>query len=201
MAPRKQSSRSPVLTIAELKTKYNIPDSVTLRRAASNLNLENPIGLANDEMIIYKSFLKIFRFPLHPIVRVFLHIMTLAPTQLNLNSYRIILGTQAINLKFKTLDVGIDDILHRYQISRTRDTDHLYHLHAHTGRALFSNFPSSESWKDEVLIVGGQWSAPGFEQWVVPKRYGEPCSSSSYSSFLSMCVLLIYLIIFYLSAF
>ena len=102
--------------IAKFRGDYNIPDNV-------NLHLDGPLDgytYYNGEKPFYLVTIveEGVRFPLHPLLREFLHRWHLYPCQMLPNSYKIIMDIVELNRLLGT-DIGIHDIEYCYDLVKS----------------------------------------------------------------------------------
>jgi hypothetical protein len=141
--------------MTEFRQIYRVPPSIILEYYHNNnLPVLNRDEILLPIMVVVEGGV---RFPFHPLLIDFLHIVNASPCQVSINVYRIVIGVVALN-RILGVNLTSRDILYVYQYmcpgpnSRTS-----YHLKARELNVkLMNSLPdSNKGYDNEYLKVSG----------------------------------------------
>lgn len=139
--------------------RYNIPADVLLNRVKSkeikDSTKEHPEHITMALMAICEAGL---RFPLHPFLREILAWFSLAPHQLVINSYRIIMSVIAL-VESQDLDFTVTDLFHTYTMSRHGKIGRRYLTTHPKKELLITSLSDTDKWANFYLEVHGTLSS------------------------------------------
>lgn len=137
--------------------KYNILADVVLSRVKSgeikDKARDHPEHIIVPLMAICEAGL---RFPLHPFLREVLSRFNLAPHQVSINNYRIIVFVIAL-VENHGLEFTIADLVHTYTMSRLGRTGRRYLTSSLKMEPLITSLPDTDKWADFYLEVHGNY--------------------------------------------
>lgn len=150
--------------------KYNIPDNVFLHRVKSNeirdKRGDRPEHITVPLIAICEAGLQ---FPLHPFLREILYRFSLAPHQLAINSYRIIMLVVAL-IESQDLDFTVTDLFYTYTMSRHSKMGRRYLTTRLKKEPLIDGLSDTDKWADFYLEVHRNYEFGGYShQYSVPK--------------------------------
>ncbi|KAJ4702886.1 Collagen alpha-1(VII) chain like [Melia azedarach] len=144
--------------LTNLRARFDIPNSVTLRLPLRGEKASNP---RRGEVAIFEILLELgLRLPFQSYFVRILDELDLAPCQLVLNSWRVLVGMYVLWNKIGHGEPSISDLRRLYQVRAGPKTNPgLFYLAARSkGERPVPDFPdSNKSWKDRWLFVGGEW--------------------------------------------
>lgn len=156
-----------------IRKECDIPEDVTLRVWPEGQDVRSGQGLEEGEIIFSYKHLSVIRFPLHPVIHNFFYRLNLTPMQVNPNSLRILSTTLVLNIT-NGWDLSLSDIFYCYKLVNIREEQGYYYLCAYPGCAIVSGNPNSEKrWKEQPVIVGGNWLAPELYTQSLRKSFGK----------------------------
>lgn len=136
---------------------YHIPADVVLSQVKSSeikdLARDRPEHITMPLMAICEAGL---RFPLHPFLREILARFDLAPHQLAINNYRIIMLVVAL-IEDQNLDFTVTDLFHTYTMSRHGKTGRRYLTMHPKKEPLITGLSNTNKWADFYLEVHGNF--------------------------------------------
>lgn len=157
-----------------IRAEFNIPSDVTLRVWPDDHDFKSGEGLKEGEIIFSCKHFSAIRFPLHPLIHNFFYRLNLTPVQIHPNSLRILSSALVLNI-IKGWDLNLSDIFNCYKVSAIKDEHGFFHLASLQKRAIVCGNPTSERrWKEQLLIVGGNWSAPELHFHPIRTTFGRP---------------------------
>lgn len=132
-------------------------------------------GVAIHNIIFFECGLRV---PFPELLVDFLNFVNLAPVQLKPNAYKIVLGVVELN-KLLGVELGVDEIMHCYLLSRSSGG---YHLRVRdTDKVLVTHVPdSSQDYQSDLVFLYGDFE-PGMlgeEGRRVPREAGVPRKSA-----------------------
>ena len=154
----------------EFYLKYDIPQSVVLMPSDED-NLE--LGPNHIFLPILAVIEGGVRFPLHPFLCKFFHKLKLAPSQVTVNVFRIVMDIARLNEgKAKATPISYEDIFGCYTLGYSKDTKR-YYLGRRPGRqALFGGLPDTDKYGHEYMKVSGSFE-PVDTQHPIPRVDGK----------------------------
>ena len=140
--------------LAEFRKDYQIPADVNLVLAEQDVDPWDNEGFVPFTL---QSIIETgLRFPVQPLICEFLRQTRLCPTQLSTNTYRIIMGIDALNRQ-TGLNLGLAEILHQYSIGSKND-GWCYYLRIRRGREkIIKHTPDKDLNDDDFLWVSGNF--------------------------------------------
>ncbi|KAH7846015.1 hypothetical protein Vadar_008633 [Vaccinium darrowii] len=164
------------------RVAYNIPKNVEFRLLGSE---ENLVGSPSSAVFPVVSIVEGgVRFPLDPLLLCFLHRLSLAPTQISINTFRIV-NSVAELARRESLPLGIEEILFCYEIVGLGDGS-LYYLRARKGFKLIGGLPPKDKCPDDWLKITGEYEyALGTEvrAYRLPWKESDPDSQAKKRSY------------------
>lgn len=141
--------------------KYNIPEDVALHRLKSpeikDRREHRPEHITVPLMAIWEAHL---RFPLHSFLREILSRFSLAPHQLAINSYCIIMSVIAL-IEGQGLDFTATDFFQTYTMSQHGKLGHRYLTTSPKKEPLIDELSNTDKWADFYLQVEGNYEFCG----------------------------------------
>ena len=103
-----------------IKSRFQFPSSVRVRIPSGD---DRACCSYDDEVCFYKAnFVSDLRFPIHPFLRELFSHLSLAPTQLVPNSWRIVICYMVVWMSVNDEDtIRMDEFLHLYHLRCSRD--------------------------------------------------------------------------------
>ena len=126
----------------QTRDRFQFPDSVKIRIPSDE---ERACHSYADEVCFYETdFNSGLRFPVHPFVRELFSYLHLAPTQLVLNSWRILVSCMVVWMSANDRDViRRDEFFHFYHLRKSKDPDYYELKPWDRASRLILNYPSS----------------------------------------------------------
>lgn len=164
-----------------VRKEFDIPRDVSVRVWPERQDLRSGEGLKEGEIVFSCKHFSAIRFPLHPLIHNFFYRLNLTPMQLNPNSLRILSTTLVLNI-VNGWNLSLDDIFYCYNLVNIREEQDYYYLCPYQGRAFVSGKPQSEKrWKEQPVIVGGNWAAPELHFQPLRKSFGKAFRPGSFT--------------------
>ena len=140
--------------LAEFRKDYHIPTDVNLILAEPGVDPWDNEGFVPFTL---QSIIETgLRFPVQPLICEFLRQTRLCPTQLSTNTYRIIMGIDALNHQ-TGLNLGLAEILHQYSIG-SKNQGWCYYLRIRRGREkIIKHTPDKDLNDDDFFWVSGNY--------------------------------------------
>ncbi|KAH7860349.1 hypothetical protein Vadar_012405 [Vaccinium darrowii] len=144
------------------------------------LNL-NVVDIRKSASVVPKRYLGRRRrwslVPLDPLLLCFLHRLRLAPTQISINTFRIVNSVAELAQR-ESLLLGIEEILFCYEIVGLGDGS-LYYLRARKGFKLIGGLPPKDRCPDDWLKITGEYEytlGTEVRAYRLPWKEGDPGS-------------------------
>lgn len=145
----------------EFCRRYHIPADVVLSRVKRNetkdFAKDRPEHITVPLMTIYEAGL---RFHLHPFLREVIARFSLAPHQLAINSYRIIMSVIAL-IESQNLIFSVADLFYTYTMSRHGRTERRYLTTYPRKDLLIMGLSDTDKWANFYLEVHGNFEFSG----------------------------------------
>lgn len=137
--------------------EFNIPANVMLNHVASDRIKDKaedrPKHITVSLMAICEAGLQ---FPLHPFLRELLARFSLAPHQLAINSYRIIMSVIALKESHR-LTFAVANLFETYIMSRHRHPERWYLSTRRKKESLITGLPDTDKWANFYVKVLGNY--------------------------------------------
>jgi hypothetical protein len=170
-----------------LRSKYQIPDSVTLRVPSAG---ERACSSSRDEICLYQhAFEAGLRLPFPRIVREILNYFSLAPSQPVPNAWRHLVGSAALwaASSNKKTPLTLNTFCYLFQLKKSPSAVGWWYFSPRDREKepLLTDVPSGvKDWKDRFFFVGGSgWEFPGYEDDQSPtisREWGSPPRSCKF---------------------
>lgn len=169
--------------------KYGIPDDVLLTRVKSDeirdKKEDHPEHITVPLMAICEAGL---RLPLHPFLREILWKFSLAPHQLAINSYRIIMSVITL-VESQGLDFKVNDLFHTYTMSRHGRTGCRFLTTRSKKSSLIEGLSDTDKWADFYVEVHGNYEFGGTHRRYSVPKVSDKRGNAEPSSLLVICYL------------
>lgn len=143
-------------TLSRFRDRFQFSEETRIRLPRSS---EKCCAFAHGEVCFYEaSFLCGIRFPIHPFIMELLHYLNIAPGQLMLNSWRIVISCMVVWTIVIDRDmIRLDKFVHLYRLKESKDFGY-YELVPWDRRSqLIVDLPLSFCyWKSRYFFVVGR---------------------------------------------
>lgn len=145
---------------SSFREKYSIPSDVQIRAPQSNESLEvgSQDGMPFQAIAIVEGG---DRFPLDPLLVLFLSLTNLFPTRCSPNLYSIVMGVSALNRQLGT-SLRVFDILSCYMPIPLDNSKSIFYLKSRDSNKLLVHYlpDSNKSSIGDFIIVSEKWESP-----------------------------------------
>ena len=140
-------------TLFRFRDRFQIPDKTRIRlpRLGEKACAFNP-----GEVYFYEAaFLSGLRFPVHPFIMELIHHLCIAPRQLMLNSWRIIISCMEIWMMVTEGDmIMMDELLYFYCLKESKEFGYYELMPWDRNARLIASLPSSfRYWKSRYFFI------------------------------------------------
>ncbi|CAL8124683.1 unnamed protein product [Prunus armeniaca] len=130
----------PSYEILKACTKGCVPDNVGIDPLPLGSDIYTGASIPRGSLILSPAHLENVRFPLHPLFHMLLFLLDLHLIQLNPNSYLLIFGFLAFDLKWG-VSLSFKDFIYLYDLACVRGESHYFFFTSGHGKKLFTCKP------------------------------------------------------------
>ncbi|PRQ22786.1 hypothetical protein RchiOBHm_Chr6g0254061 [Rosa chinensis] len=169
--------------IQRVRNSFVNSNRVSVHAIPEGANIFTGKNIPENALVVSSHHLRFLKFPLHPIFQILWRVTGLHPMQFNPISYMLLCGLLVMGMKWE-VSLGLGDFFYFHRCGRIFEKALFFHFSPRPQRKVFEEkMGNVTGWKNEPLMVLGEWAAPELSM-DVPKVFSKeieykPCSMDS----------------------